>query len=166
MQRVTKFVLAGASLATLGMLAVPRRDAAKPLPQTLPLAAQPTAGEPVAKSSALLPEAARRFASQRLRTAQLSFARDPFRALRKPQEEQPRSDDVQADPAPSAPEPPLPLVQGISILGDDRRALVGGELLQEGDRLSSGVRIQRIERGSITVEVHGRTEILYLGEPR
>jgi hypothetical protein len=46
---------------------------------------------------------------------------------------------------------PAPALTGVSICGDDRRAVIDRQLVQEGDRLASGYTVVRISARSVTL---------------
>jgi hypothetical protein len=58
-----------------------------------------------------------------------------------------------------------PILTGISIRGDDRRAVIDRRIVQEGDRLASGHTVARITARSVTLHrEHDDELVLSLGE--
>lgn len=93
---------------------------------------------------------------QRERMDQLDWGLDPFAG--------PASEH---DPEPE-PEPAirihLPPLTGISIRGDMRRAIIGNNIVEVGDRLPSGFTIKDIEKDSVTLERDAQEHVLRLGD--
>lgn len=165
MDRVTKVVLGLSGSALIALLAIPSGPPKAEAPSTPDL---PIAGVLAAEAAAQYREsmhvegAPRDLLEQQLKRAeQLSFQRDPF-----------------AEPAPKAapePEPERKRIEkpaippdieltGISIFGDDHRALANGRLVQAGDVLPGPIHVMRVERTSITVLFEGREWTVPLGE--
>ena len=163
MDRRTKIFLGVSAVLLAGMLAVPQRE---PETASTPTAAPVAAGaveaaDPTEPVRAATPEQLER---QRARAARLVWARDPFFPLT-------------AEPAPApdpepelVPEPSEPVawepveLTGISERDGVRWALLDGQLVQEGEALSSGHQVARIERRSVLVLRDGLARVLTLGE--
>ena len=94
-------------------------------------------------------------AEQQQRSQQLTWSRDPFRSSAPLRSESP--------PVTERPEPRL---TGLSIRGDNRSAIIDHQIVNEGDLLSSGYTVGRIDVGSVTLARDAETLTLTLGGGR
>lgn len=167
MERVTQIVLGASGVALIALLAIPSGPPKVEEPSTPDL---PIAGVLAAEAAAQYRErprvegAPRALLQQQLQRADPSgFGRDPFaepvpEAVPEPEPEQ--------EPIARPAIPPDIELTGISLFGDDHRALANGRLVQAGDVLPGPIQVVRVERTSITVLFEGREWTVPLGDSR
>lgn len=155
-KRTTAFI-AGASVLLIVIVALPAPRASEELTPTEPiLAAEPDASAHVegAEDDAMWIE-------QRRRARELAWVRDPFAPPSAPSLTPGPGDEQRPALASSSSAPTL---TGVSIYGDDRRAVIDRQLVQEGDRLSCGYTVGTISARCVTLLRDQEELTLWLGE--
>lgn len=97
---------------------------------------------------------------QRARTQQAEWTRDPFSAT--PTGIPVRVTELRVPVGASA--SALPILRGVSICGEDGRAVIGREIVQSGDRLASGYVVGKISARSVTLTRDQEELVLTLGD--
>ncbi len=165
MDRVTKVILGVSGATLIALLAIPSGPPKGTVPSTPDL---PIAGVLAAEAAAQYRESphveglSRALQEQQLRRVmELSFLRDPFA---EPAPEVALEPDVESERAEKPVLPPDIKLTGISLFGDDHRALANGRLVQAGDVLPGPIHVVRVDRTSITVQFEGREWTVPLGD--
>lgn len=95
-----------------------------------------------------------RIALQRARSEELSWGRNPFR--------DPRDYITTTPTTPQRVEAGLPTLSGVSIIGDDRMAILDRQIVGVGDSLNSGHRVVAVTDRQVVLERDGRRFTLIL----
>ena len=140
-KRMLAFTL-GATALLVAIVALPSRHEGG---SSAPPSAQPPQGS---SSSSDASATGAVLLEQRQRAQQLTWGRNPF---------VPAAARSHAAP-PSTTSPPEllhsasgPQLSGVSICGDDRRAVIDREIVREGERLASGYTVGKITARSVTL---------------
>lgn len=152
-RRLSVFLI-GATTGLVVILAVPSRKGAEPSAPSPVLdnrAPRHVAGVFASETGG------GRLAEQLERSAQLEWGRDPFHwPVSAP-------DNSTVPPVPDRPQPRL---TGVSICGEDRRAIIDHEIVREGDLLTSGYRVDKITNRAVTLLLDKVQLTLSFGEER
>lgn len=154
----TLVFLAAAAGVLVVVLALPSRRASSE-----PATPAPAHAAPVAPPAAGALDEGALLVAQRRRAAELTWTRNPFAPATSRVPALPRR--VEPAPAPAGAAAPRALT-GISIRGSDRRAVVGGRIVQEGELLASGHTVASITAHAVTLSRGGEELVLLLGEER
>ena len=170
MLRRSKLLIGSAIAITLTTLALPSRRSDNTLDE--PVAAPPPQ-EPLEAREIMAPPATQaQLAAQAARSDALAWGRDPFAPPAQPRaglaELLEQAFDFVPPPAEALEPDSLvalvkPQLTGLSQRGSERWAIIDGEIVREGDALSSGHLVAKIESRSVTVYVDSQELTLELG---
>lgn len=148
-----RLILVLASISMIVILAVPSKKTSVDIATTPQPALAP--GLELPSVSATLDH--ERLALQRIRSAQLTWGRNPFLS--------PGAAGASTDVAPQAltHRGDLPQLTGLSVLDGRRMAIIDHEVVQEGDLLVSGYVVKHITSGSVTLLLDEEELTLKLG---
>ncbi len=175
MNRRVKLLVGSAAGLTLVLLALPKRRPETPV--TAPIAASPKTVEPVAIVKPIIPATPEQLAAQSERSATLRWGRDPFAPPAKP--EPPEQLEVvlppEAVPQVEAPipvvEPSVPIIPvakprltGVGMRGTQSWCILDGQVVTEGDLVSTGHRVGQISKRSVILWLDEQELTLNLGD--
>jgi len=147
-----RLIVGVALVASLVLLGIPR-------PRSRPAPGPPVVSSvPKGAPAPLPPQHAtrERLEAQLARREQGEWGPDPFE----------QAVPVHEDGSPRASVVEDLRLEGISRSGDAWMALIGRDLVQQGERLSTGHTVEAITQDSVTLKKDGRTLTLRLGENR
>ena len=147
-------VVLGAAAVVLVIVAVPWRRGTETA--AVPAPVEPVRGDSDLPSDRVTPE---QMAEQRERSASLAWGRNPFQGP---------AASTTGNPTPThGPRQPWrPRLTGVSFYDQDRRAIIGREVVKEGDRLASGHLVQEITTAAVTLLMDEEEVIVRLGDQR
>ncbi|MEM7310240.1 MAG: hypothetical protein AAF682_26430 [Planctomycetota bacterium] len=157
--RASSLLVATAFVATLALTALPRQRSSGPPP--VPAGPAQAPPEPTAGGGAPTPAQLER---QQMRAAELVWGPSPFRPL--PAVAAAPTTAPPSEPAKAEPRAARPRLSGTSSQDDRRWAIIGHEIVREGDFLGSGYEVADIQRGRVVLRRGEETLTLNLGDER
>ena len=147
------FFIGGATVALLAIVAIPSHPGVDLPTVSVPLEPPLEAPDPPTP----VPTGGQT-ADQASRSEQLTWGRDPFR--------RPVAGEIESAPLETLSPPARPRLTGISSSDGILWAIIGHELVQEGDLLSSGYTVEKIAGGTVTLRRDQEELSLRLGGER
>jgi hypothetical protein len=157
LQKSTKIILATAGILLIAVIAVPKKKKADAMPTANFAQGTFPAPSPAANTVATLANDEQLLA-QSERSEELSWERDPFAPIGTQPLDTANYRDDTTDHASRTPR-----FSGVSTVGDVTFFLIDGELVQAGDRLSSGHTVETIDKRTVALSKGRERETLFLG---